>query len=89
MGASATQLEIWSENHQINHARQNVNQQQILDQHITSDVNPPDASSLASTARKRKDEPNSLDAEEVETEVFKRIKEEIKSLPLALQSMAI
>ena len=46
-------------------------------------------SSLARTARKRKDEPNALDVEEVETKVFKRIKEETTSLPLAVQSMVI
>ena len=58
-----------------------------MDQHITSDVNSPDLFSLASTAWKRKDGPNALDSEEVETEVFKRIKEETTSLQLVLQLM--
>ena len=60
-----------------------------MDQNITSVNNPPDLFSLSSTARKRKYEQNVLDEEEIETEVFKRIKEELTSLPLALQSMVI
>ena len=60
-----------------------------MDQSATSGNNLPDASSLVSAARKRKDDPSALDAEEVETEVFDRIKEESMSLPLVLQSMVI
>ena len=60
-----------------------------MDQNITLGNNPPDLSSLSSTARKSKYEPNALDVEEIEAKVFKRIKEELMSLPLALQSMVI
>ena len=66
-----------------------MQQQQKMDQNITSGNNPPDLSSFASTIHKRKNEPNVLDVEEIEIEVFKSVKEELTSLLLALQSMVI
>ena len=76
-------------NHKIHHTFQNQQQHQALDQNVTSGDNPPELSSLVSTTRKKKDKPNAFDVEEVETEVLKRTKEELMSLPLELQSMTI
>ena len=73
MGTSAMELEIRYENYQIDHTCQNMQQQQTLDQHITSDINPPGVSLFARTSQKRMGGKNALDTEEVETEVFKRI----------------
>ena len=89
VGTSIVQPESCRGNHQIHHSRQHQQHHQALDPNVTSGNNPPAMSSLVSTTRTRKDEPNALDAEEAQTEVLKRIKEEVTSLALALQSMEI
>ena len=89
VGTNVVQPGLHRGNHQIHHTCQNQQQHQTLDQNVTSGDNPTDLSSLVSTTRKKKDEPNAFDAEEVETEVLKRAKKELMSLPLELQSMAI
>ena len=89
VGTGATLPEYWRGSHHVHHTNQSMLQQQALDQRAAPGSNPPDTPSLTSTARKRKEELNALGTEEVETVVFKRIKEEVTSLPLALQPMAI